>query len=192
MFILLNLGVLLWRCLLVIFVPVEPLLVELDHDLWNLDIGLLCWHKISLVRSLPLDEEVEFPRVVGGANDLLCSQSTGESLRLQVRLLPRLLLLVVRLGRVLGLPLGASLGFLVLVFLLELGDDLVTVEISHGLPGVVVVGPPDPFHKVLHLALLHPLLDDGLDLILSLFLIRHVEVWKAFYLLKCYNQAILA
>jgi len=57
--------------LLVVLVPVEPVLVELDHDLWNLYISLLCWHQISLLVILPLDEEVELAGVVGGADDLL-------------------------------------------------------------------------------------------------------------------------
>jgi len=57
--------------LLVILVPVQPLLVELDHHLRDLQVGLLGGHQVGLVRALPLDEEVELPRVVGGADDLL-------------------------------------------------------------------------------------------------------------------------
>ena len=35
--------------LLVILVPVQPLLVELDNHLGNLDVGLLGWHQVCLI-----------------------------------------------------------------------------------------------------------------------------------------------
>merc|ERR1719225_1560966 len=46
-------------------VPVEPFLVEFDHDLRNLHIGLFGWHQVSLIRALPLDEEEKLSRVIG-------------------------------------------------------------------------------------------------------------------------------
>ena len=45
-------------------VPSEPLLVELDHGLGALHVGLSREHKVGLVRTLPLDEEHELARRV--------------------------------------------------------------------------------------------------------------------------------
>ena len=54
-----------------VIIPVESVLIELYHDLRNLHIGLLGSHQVRLLRPLPLDQEEEFSRLVGGSDDLL-------------------------------------------------------------------------------------------------------------------------
>lgn len=152
-----------------VFVPVESFLVELDDDLGDFGVGLLSRNEVSFVRILPFDEEVELSGVIGGPDDLVGLETSREPLRLQVAFLRGLFL---RLGR-----LGFSFAFgrfLLLLpgVLLERLDDVVAVEVVDGLPGVVGVVPVLPFDQVLRLAFLHPLLNDGLHLVLF-FLVRH-------------------
>ena len=66
--------------------PVEPVLVELDHDLRYLDVGLLGWHQVGLLGPFPLDEEEELSRFVGCTNNLLWLESPGKPSRLLLRL----------------------------------------------------------------------------------------------------------
>ena len=67
-------------------VPGEPLLVELDDDLGTLHVGLPGGHQVSLVTSLPLDEEHQLPRAVCGSNYPLCLQSSVKTWRRRVLL----------------------------------------------------------------------------------------------------------
>ena len=91
-------------------VPVQPLLVKLDHDLRDLGVGLLGRNKVRLVTSLPLDQEEELPRVVRRSNDSLCSQSSCESSGFVFIFVLLLLLLWLSFPGSLGLPLLSSLG----------------------------------------------------------------------------------
>merc|ERR1719225_128168 len=56
-------------------VPVEPFLVEFDHDLRNLHVGLFGWYQVSLIRALPLDEEEKLSRVIGCPDDPFCCKT---------------------------------------------------------------------------------------------------------------------
>ena len=75
-------------------VPGEPLFVKLDDRLRAFHIRLSRRNKIGLVRSLPFDEEHQFPRRVGGANDPFGIQVPVESSWTIVIGLPLLLGLV--------------------------------------------------------------------------------------------------
>lgn len=66
-------------------VPCEALLVELDDDLWTLDVGLLGWNEVSLVGVFPLHQEHQLPRRVRGSDDSLRQESAVEAF-LAVRL----------------------------------------------------------------------------------------------------------
>ncbi len=59
--------------------PGEPLLVELDDGLRAPHIGLAGGHEIGLVASLPLDQEHELARGVGGSDDALGIQVAVEA-----------------------------------------------------------------------------------------------------------------
>ena len=48
----------------------------------NVDVGLLGSHEVGLVAPMPLDQEVQFPGLLGGSEDLLRLQSSGKSSRL--------------------------------------------------------------------------------------------------------------
>merc|ERR1719391_565899 len=159
---------------LVIFVPVQPLLVELDHNLWDLQICLFGWHQICLIRPLPLDEEVELSWVIGCSNDLFCSKTPGKSFRPCVRFLGRLGLGLSRVCS--SLPFATSRLLVVTpVLLLVLLDQLMAFQVANRLPRVVVrVLPSLPLHKVLSLALSQPLADNGLNLIFFSF--RHDQL----------------
>merc|ERR1719400_1589936 len=144
-------------------VPVEPFLIELDDDLRDLDIGLLGGHQVRLVRALPLDEEEELPGVVGGADDPLGGQAPCKAPRLVVILVLGFLLL---LSTRLGLPLLPSLALFGISIPVVLLDFVLTVEVLHGLPGVLLLGiKPLPLDEVLRLALHHPLVQNLLHLV---------------------------
>ena len=48
----------------------------------NVDVGLLGSHEVGLVAPMPLDQEVQFPGLLRGSEDLLRLQSSGKSSRL--------------------------------------------------------------------------------------------------------------
>ena len=48
----------------------------------NVDVGLLGSHEVGLVAPMPLDQEVQFPGLLRGSEDLLRLQSSGKSPRL--------------------------------------------------------------------------------------------------------------
>ena len=48
----------------------------------NVDVGLPGSHEVGLVASTPLDQEVQFPGLLRGSEDLLRLQSSGKSSRL--------------------------------------------------------------------------------------------------------------
>ena len=50
----------------------------------NVDVGLLGSHEVGLVAPMPLDQEVQFPGLLRGSEDLLRLQSSGKSSRLVV------------------------------------------------------------------------------------------------------------
>ena len=69
----------LWASLVLILtagVPAESLLVELDHHLRTLHVGLPGRHQVGLVTSLPLDEEHQLPRAVCGSDNPLRLQTS--------------------------------------------------------------------------------------------------------------------
>merc|ERR1719400_630094 len=175
-------------------VPVEPFLIELDDDLRDLDIGLLGRHQVRLVRALPLDEEEELPGVVGGADDPLGGQAPCKAPRLVVILvLGFLLLLRLLLSTRLGLPLLPSLALFGISISVVLLDFVLTVEVLHGLPGVLFLGiKPLPLDEVLRLALHHPLVQNLLHLVgltLAAAAVRHPAWFGCADLLKKVNQA---
>ena len=53
-------------------IPVQTLLVELDDNLRDLNIGFFSWNQISFVWSFPLDQEEKLSRVIGRSNYSLC------------------------------------------------------------------------------------------------------------------------
>merc|ERR1719397_1609577 len=57
-------------------VPSQTLLIKLDDSLRNASVGLLGRHKICFIASLPLDEEHELSRRVGGSNNSLRIKTT--------------------------------------------------------------------------------------------------------------------
>ena len=102
-------------------------------DLRYLSVGFLGWYKVSLLRALPLDEEVQLPWVIGRSDNLLRCEASIKALRASVSPLVGLWL---RLCLPLLLRLALLLGLLVLVLVLL--DQLLAVEVSERLPGVVV------------------------------------------------------
>ena len=140
--------------------PGQPLLVELDHSLGTLDIGLLGRHEVGLVGALPLDQEHEVAGRIGGTDDpfgLKVSVEASGPVVIGLALLLRL----VR-GHVL-LPL-AALGLLLLRLGLELLDQLVALQVLDGLPGIVFVAVSLPFEEVFDLSGLgDALVDNPLD-----------------------------
>ena len=48
----------------------------------NVDVCLLGSHEVGLVAPMPLDQEVQFPGLLRGSEDLLRLQSSGKSSRL--------------------------------------------------------------------------------------------------------------
>merc|ERR1719362_731530 len=133
-------------------VPVQPLLVELDHNLGDLGVGLLGRHEVRLITSLPLDQEEKLPRVVCRSNDSLCSQSSCESSGfIFIFVLLFLLLWLSSPGR-LRFSLLSSLG---LVFLLKILDFVLAVEILYRLPSVLrLILIALPLDQILRLPLL--------------------------------------
>merc|ERR1740123_1454395 len=120
-------------------VPVQPLLVELDHNLRDLGVGLLGRYEVRLITSLPLDQEEKLPRVICRSNDSLCSQSSRESSGL-IFIFVLLFLLLSSLG---------------LVFLLIILDFVLAVEILYRLPSVLrLILIALPLDKILRLPLL--------------------------------------
>ena len=80
---------------LIVIIPVQPSFVELDNSLelvlgikrcrhtWYdhlgyLQIGLLGGHKVRLLRTLPLDQEEQISRLIGGAYDLVRLQASSK------------------------------------------------------------------------------------------------------------------
>ena len=58
--------------------PVEPVFIELDDCLWDLHVGFFGGHEVGFLGSLPLDQEEQLSRLVGGSNDLLRLKTPGE------------------------------------------------------------------------------------------------------------------
>ena len=57
-----------------VIIPIESVFIELNDDLRNLDICLLGSHQVSLLRPLPLDQEEQLTRLIGGSYYLLWLQ----------------------------------------------------------------------------------------------------------------------
>merc|ERR1740123_2502752 len=140
-------------------VPVQPLLVELDHNLRDLGVGLLGRYEVRIITSLPLDQEEKLPRVICRSNDSLCSQSSRESSWLIfIFVLLFLLLWLSSPGR-LRFPLLSSLGLvfllIILDFVLAVLDFVLAVEILYRLPSVLrLILIALPLDKILRLPLL--------------------------------------
>ena len=62
-----------------IVIPVESVLIELDDNLGNLDIGLFGSHQVSFLWPLPLDQEEQLTGLIGGSDDFLWLQVPGKS-----------------------------------------------------------------------------------------------------------------
>ena len=60
--------------------PVEPIFIELDHNLWNLQVCLSSRYKVLLLAPLPLDQEVELARLIGSSNNLLSLKVAGKAM----------------------------------------------------------------------------------------------------------------
>ena len=58
--------------------PVEPVFIELDDCLWDLDVGFFGGHQVGFLGSLPLDQEEELPGLIGGSDDLLWLETPSE------------------------------------------------------------------------------------------------------------------
>uniref|UniRef100_A0A6B0V2K5 Uncharacterized protein n=1 Tax=Ixodes ricinus TaxID=34613 RepID=A0A6B0V2K5_IXORI len=139
-------------------VPGQAFFVKPYDDLRAADVGDAGGHDVRLVAVLPLDQEHELARRVGGADDAIGVQAAVETTWLGVSILP-LLLAAGRLGVVFHL-LGVRV---LLAFFLELGDEARAVQVLFGFPGVVAFGVTFPLEVVLDLALTHPAVDDLFD-----------------------------
>ena len=119
-------------------VPSEPLLVELDHGLGALDVGLPCGDEVRLVRSLPLDEEHELAAAVCRPDDPLRLEAAVKASRPDI--LTRMKLLTRRFRSFFATD-GAGFPFRLLLlqfqFVFKRLDQLWTVEILFWLPRIL-------------------------------------------------------
>ena len=156
---------------LIVILPVQPLLVELDDNLWNFSVCLLGRDQISCFVSFPLDEEEELPGIPGGADDPLRLETPREPMGLNVIFFLLLLVRLIFLGYFRLSPVSSLLLFLdhfLLLFLgmcVELQDLVLAVEMLYWLPGVVIYAVVAfPLDQVLGLSFLLPLFNDLLNL----------------------------
>merc|ERR1719286_37944 len=169
---------------IILIVPVESILVELDYNLWDSGIGFLGWNQVCFLTTLPLDEEEQLSWFVRCSNDLFWFQSTSKSSWSVILLLPSL---VVNLGSfwIIFFPSSSGLPFVVTlsccitlalqVFLKLVNNVLGFFQIVGRFPCVVIrIIIVFPFNQILYLStLLNTFIE---NLLYFIFFVTHVQI----------------
>merc|ERR1719397_998276 len=133
-------------------VPGQTLLIKLDDSLRNASVGLLGWHKVCFITSLPLDEEHELSRRVSGSNNSLGIETSLKSSRPFVTYFLGLLGggRVKRSCLALVVPWPPS-PTLLLSHPLKLVNQISTIQVVPWLPSIILIAKATPFEQVLRL-----------------------------------------